>query len=365
MASIEQVKTIIKKLVSKDFGKTPPPSILVMGSPGRGKTLLTEEVAKDLGANYKVWMTATMDPTDVTGCPQPIGNITRFLPPEDLYALTVDSGNTWPAVACFDDMPAANDQVFAALFRLFQQREVGGFKLRDNVLIIATGNNSTDKSAARELPLALANRCIRFDIDGVKTEEWLTWALNNGVTPEVYGFINTHPDQLDQFEKAKNGTCTAFATPRSVTIASKIQEAMGLDDPNLFVALAGACGESWAITFKAYLKNHALLIPPKEILSNPLTARIPDKEQIDITFATISALVYEVNRTCKTADAKAAILYANRFPHREHTTQVCRIIVSEIGARDKQGAILRVTQDRDIRDIFLKNHEYLSIPYNL
>ena len=365
MASLEQIKGAIKKIVSKDFGKIPPPSILIMGPPGRGKTLTTEMLAEELGAKYKVFMTATMDPTDVAGCPQPVGNVTRFLPPEDLYALTVESGNTWPAVVCFDDMPAANDQVFASLFRLFQQREVGGFKLRDNVLIIATGNNATDKSAAKELPLALANRCIRFDVDAVKTEEWLAWALNNGVTPEVYGFISTNPDQLDQFEKAKNGTETSFATPRSVTIASRIQEAMGLDDPNLFIALRGACGEGWSIAFKAYLKNHALLIPPKEILSDPMKARIPSKDQIDITFATIAALVYEVNRSMKTADAKAAILYANRFPHREHTTQVCRIVISDIGGKDKQGGVLKVTQDKEVREIFQKNHEYLSIPYNL
>jgi len=363
MASLDQIKSAIKKIVSKDFGKKAPPSILIMGPPGRGKTLTTEEIAKDLGAEYKVFMTATMDPTDVVGCPQPVGNVTRFLPPEDLYSLTVESGNTWPAVVCFDDMPAANDQVFAALFRLFQQREVGVFKLRNNVLIIATGNNATDKSAAKELPLALANRCIRFDIDAVKTDEWLAWALQNGVTSEIYGFISTNPDQLDQFERAKTGTETSFATPRSVTIASRIQEIMGLEDPNLFIALRGACGEGWAVAFKGYLKNHAMLIPPKEILDNPLTARIPAKEQIDITFATIAALVYEVNRTKKVEHAKAAIVYANRLVHKEHTTQICRVIVSEIGGKDK--GILNILSDQSIRDIFQKNHEYLTIPYSL
>jgi hypothetical protein len=363
MASIEQVKSTIKKLISHDFGKSAPPSILVMGSPGIGKTFMTESLAEELGARYKVWLTATMDPTDIAGCPQPTGNITRFLPPEDLYSLTIESGNTEPVIACFDDLPAANDQVFASLFRLFQQREVGGFKLRDNVLIIATGNRVEDKSAARELPLALANRCIRFDIDQVKTEEWLNWALVNGVTPEVYGFISSAPDQLNKFNP--DNVETSFPTPRSVTMASKIQQAMGLEDPNLFLALQGACGAAWAISFKAYLKNHALLISPKEIFADPVNARIPTGEQIDITFATISALVYEVNKSRKITDARAAVIYANRFPHKEHTTQVCRIIVTEIGAREKQAVVLKVTQDPEIREIFNASKDYLSIPYKL
>lgn len=366
MASIGEIKSTIRKIVSKDFGKTAPPSILIMGSPGRYKTGMTEELARDLNAKYKVWQTATMDPTDVAGCPQPIGNITRFLPPEDLYALTEESGNTWPAVACFDDLPAANDQVFAALFRLFQQREVGGFKLRDNVLIIATGNNSSDKSAARELPLALANRCVRFDVDAVKSEEWLSWALDNGVREEIYGFISNHPDQLDQFERHVKGSAeTAFPTPRSVTLASRILDAMGLEDPNLFLGLQGACGAAWAHTFKAWLKNHALLIPPKEILKDPKNARVPDKKDIDITFATISSLIYAVRETMDPKDAKAALLWGKRLPHGEHMTQLVRAIISDIGSRDKAKGIYNIASDPEIRDLFINSHQYLYIQYSL
>jgi MoxR-like ATPase len=89
-------------------------SIGLWGPPGMGKTQMFEQVAEEIGAKVAVFLTATMDPTDVVGVPHPDGNVTRFLPPEAFMALTEEADYKGPMIALFDDMPACIEQVFAA-----------------------------------------------------------------------------------------------------------------------------------------------------------------------------------------------------------------------------------------------------------
>jgi hypothetical protein len=320
-ATINQIKGIIKACPSHL-------SFLISGQPGVGKSDLTEQIAKELNARYFVSLTATMDPTDVVGCPMTVGDVTRFLPPEDFLQMTHHPivENKGPMVFCLDDIAASNEQVFAALFRMIQKHEVGGWKMRDNVLLVATGNRVEDKAAARELPTALNNRFVhlnlRFNLD-----EWRYWAVLNGVQPQIVGFLQVNPQWINTFEEAlKNGEPN-FATPRSVVTASEIQASMGAEHPDLFIALAGACGEKWAYNYTAFLKHSEQMIPPDEILKDPKKARLPKKDDIDILHSTISALTHAVLHEPTLSRCCAAISYATRLPFKEASTLLVRDVV--------------------------------------
>lgn len=324
-ATIAQIKGVIKN-TPRDL------SYLILGSPGIGKTQLSEQLAEELGCQYKVFLSATMDPTDVVGVPHPVGGLTKFLPPEDLYSLTEKSEDRSPTVATFDDLPASNDQVFAALFRLFQQREVGGSKIRDNVMLIATGNRAEDKSAARELPYALSNRFIHFTLK-VTEEEWRKWAIGADIEPEILGFMKSRPDLLNTFDPSKNQN--VFATPRSVYMASKVQKALGKDHTELALAISGCCGEGWAREYMAFLEDSHKLIPPHEIFANPTKCRVPDKKDIDVMHATIAALIISLKREPSIEKCIAVATYSTRLHVEEMTVILLQDLVNNIVRDDK------------------------------
>lgn len=297
-------------------------SVMVSGPPGIGKTALSEQVAQARGAQHVVYLAATMDPTDLVGVPFPDEKTrtTDFLPPKALMRLTTAAKpeDRGPITACFDDMPTADDHVFAALFRLFQQREIAGFKIRDNVQLIATGNRVEDKAAAKDLPTALNNRFWHVDLN-VSTDEWRMWAVEHKVQPQIVGYISARPDKLHNFDPTKPDR--AFATPRSVAMASRMQEAVGVDSPLLHQVIAGCVGEGWAHEYLAFLKNTEHLVKPDEIMKDPKAARVPKSEQIDVIHATLASLTYYVSNNVTPADAAAvqtilkAFTYAQRIPH--------------------------------------------------
>lgn len=140
LLTIDEIKSAVAKIVSSPRTSTKPTCI--WGSPGVGKTELFEQVARDLGMRYKVFLTSTMDPTDVNGIPWSEDYFTKFKPPLDFMELTDHPSVSYkgPMIACFDDLPHGQEQVFASLFRFFRNREVGGYKVRDNVHLCGTGN---------------------------------------------------------------------------------------------------------------------------------------------------------------------------------------------------------------------------------
>lgn len=333
MSSIQQVKDICRSILANDEAKNK--AIILWGPPGIGKTDCLAQLAQELNAKYKTFLTATMDPTDVVGVPHPVNGLTEFLPPKDFFEMTNGATDKGPMIACFDDLPAGNEAVFNSLLRFFHNREVGGKPVRDNVFLCATGNRSEDRANARELGTALNNRFVHFDISP-SNEEWREWAINNSVPKEIIGFVGAHADMLHKFNPEES--IRAFPTPRSVVTAGVMQKALGLENPNLFTALAGACGEGWAVTYQAYLRNTELSVPPEEIVKNPTKCRVPKETDIDILHATIASLtchMFEKIQTMKDTTAivnmiEAGYVYSTRLPITEMGIVLGRDIMRNI-----------------------------------
>lgn len=302
----------VKELV----GLAPPDvSIGLWGPPGIGKTDLCIQVAQGLpGAGFMVKLAATMDPTDLVGIPFPDknGHTTDFLPPKDLFFLTEKCDDKRPMVVCFDDITTANPQVFAALFRLFQHREVAGLKVRDNVRLLATGNRVEDNAAANDMPTALNNRFFHVDLT-VSAEEWVNWAVQNNLPPSIVGYIKHRPDQLHVFKPDSQER--AFATPRSVVLAARMEEAVGQSSKLWALAIAGAVGDGWSAGYRAYIKSTSHLVRPEEIMKDPDKCRVPDKEKIDVTHATIQTLVHYVKNHANVDNCISSFKYLQRLAH--------------------------------------------------
>lgn len=356
--TISQMKRIIKALLENDQAKST--SINLLGPPGLGKTQCMEQVAEEIGARCSVFLTATMDPTDVVGVPHPVNDITRFLPPEDLQELTDQSDYKGRLLVLFDDMPNCQDQVFAALFRLFQQREISKRKIRDNVVLCATGNRTEDNSGAKEIPTALANRFVHFNLK-VDVEEWREWAVSSAIVPELVAYVKTRGIKvLHDFDPSAG--FLAFPTPRSVAKASDLIKAIGYDNSSrgdLTVALAGCCGEGWATEFTSFLEIRDRIVPVSEVIKDPENARVPSERDIDVTYALITSLVYHLNNNLNANEAIQMLKYSTRFPQKDLAITLAKDILNVVNKKGDVDTRVKVTGNKIFREIMPKYSKYL------
>lgn len=298
-------------------------SILIAGQPGIGKSELLAQIAKKLGAKIVRYEMATMDAVDVKGCPFPIGKATEFLPPKDFLDLTDQAEYTGPMVANFDDLGAADEAVFNALLGIMLQREVGQYKIRDNVILAATTNRAEDKAGARQITTALNNRFAHFTME-CDAKQWVAWAQNNDIEPDIIAYIRACESELNTFDP-KSGEY-AFATPRSVAMASRVQKAIGLNNGNLVTALASCCGYAWAGQYKAWLDRTRTLVTPEEILKDPKNCRVPESHEIDVIHATIANLAHHIQKNNSFKTLKAGYIYAARL----HAADIAAVLAADL-----------------------------------
>ncbi len=350
--SIDQLKEICFKL--KDLNKP----ILLTGPPGMGKTSMFDQLAKEWGSRYLGFLTSTMDPTDSNGVPFPIGDVTKFLPPEDFNEMTTDAKDQGPVVAVFDDLMAADEHVFNSLLAFFDRRRVGQKVLRSNVFVAATGNRVEDQAGARELTTALANRFFHFDI-ALNYDGWRNWAIVNGVQPEIVAFINANRQCLFQFNPGSGER--AFATPRTVEMASLAQEALGVEHPLLFEAVKAACGEGWSQTYRAFIKHRKNLVAPDKILKDPENCPVPNKRDVDVLHITVQSLTHAIVANPTPEKVIAAFTYGLRLPHPDMGMVLAKDLFKNVVFKSDDPTFkVTVTGSQPCSEMFQKYGHYLA-----
>jgi dynein-related subfamily AAA family protein len=302
--TIQQLKYVVRQLAEKE--RLGDLAIYVSGPPGIGKTALFEQLAKEIGAAHDVYLACTMDPTDISGLPFPMRRegITKFFPPDRLLGLTQQQPCAGPTIAVFDDLPACEERVFFSLYRFFHERYVGKWEIRDDVLLVATGNRVADMAGAKELPTALANRFVHFEL-AVDLEEWIQWSYRNNVDPMIIGFIqSTQGRMLHDFDPARGDVC--FPSPRSVVNASIMYQVLDRAD-------------------QRQLKSK--LIPVEVIFGDPNGAPIP--EDLDVMWAVVSNVICATARDLKAEKIDAALRYGLRFDdHRDIGAKLCKDVTN-------------------------------------
>ncbi len=282
---------------------------MIWGPPGIGKTEATKAIFSRAEDPHEIVLVLAgcSEPTDISGVPfeykyKGEAVATQILAPIWAWHASVDAPpeHQGPMVIFFDDIVTGHEQTQAACFKVFGEKKVGNLQLRDNVFIIAAGNRVEDKSAAFEMPMALANRMKHYyaktDVDA-----WLEWAVESGIHPLTTAFIRMQPQNLNTFaEVVKLSQAEkAFATPRTGEMMSKAMYKMdpsgGIKGDWLYKAAVGCIGSGIGIEFTAYCNNTTKLIAPEEIIKDPANAPIPPKTEVDVLYATISALEHHIN----------------------------------------------------------------------
>lgn len=297
-------------------------TFLLEGPMGIGKSSILKMLSEQMPTHRGVYFDATT---------KDVGDLTLPIIPRDESARAVRSlpheelglhlGQ--PVIVMLDEIGKASPAVRVALTRFMLERTLGGTALPPGSIVFATTNLAEEGLGDLLQPHQL-NRITRVRLRPPTVDEWLEWAVNNGIAPEVIGWVRETPQALQSFEDVADPSSnpliyhprdagrTAFVTPRSLEKASRIVEA-ARDNPAvteqvLTAALIGTLGPRAGLDMMAFVALAHDLPRLDDIKRDPENARVP---------RTPAAAVMVVYRTLATIEpdwVRQWFVYMKRMP---------------------------------------------------
>lgn len=297
--NINQAKNIISAVMTDAFvnkGVHPDP-ICMHGSPGLGKSAIVKEVARELeeatGKQVEVIdiRLSAMEAADVQGIPyvSETGLVaTRFVDGEEIQYPVKDmffsTPSWWPSdsnkifILFLDEIKNAPPAVQHAAYRLILDRSCqNGETFGENVAVLAAGNLKSDKTGARELLPAAANRFgVHLYIDSKKAAEaFVDYAVQTGFHSAIWGFLQWKSAHV---YTPPNDVEAGFPTPRAWEFVNKHlhNEILQQSPALLRTAIAGAIGTEAATAFMGYLDHYKDLPNWPDVRKGKTNYTIPD-----------------------------------------------------------------------------------------
>lgn len=309
--TISQTKDMLKALIGNAFStKASPENIMIGGSPGVGKSSIVFQVAKELEEEFDIEIEvidvrlSCMEASDVQGIPHnadtgefyesPNGTV---VPKKEMITSTPHWFPTNPNkfyILFFDEITNSSVSVQHAAYRILLDRSIqNGNKLPDTCAIVAAGNLKEDKTGAKPMLPAAANRFgVHLEIDKDRLlESFVAYAMNNNFHRSIVGYLQWKPTSL--FDISTGDTGGAFATPRSWEFVNNHMKNPRLYEALLDMAIAGAIGTGVAVDFAGFREYEGLLPDFTKIRSGEETYEFPMGEE-GIKFAVTTALSYEI-----------------------------------------------------------------------
>lgn len=208
------------------------------------------------------------DPTDLRGFPVVRGTGAKermhFVPPAMLP-------RTGKGIILLDELPAAPPSVQAVAYQLILDRRLGEYTVPAGWSIVAAGNYARNGGVHYALAPALANRFIHIDM--VCTQpDWDAWAADNDVTFITRAFMRFRPALLHNIDARKTGM--AFPSPRSWKFTDDLVK-QKFGSAEQYELIKGTVGEGAATEYLAFIKTADGLPTAKEILADPMNAKLP------------------------------------------------------------------------------------------
>lgn len=292
-------------------------NVHIEGSPGLGKTQITQQVVEELGFAFIQKHAPTLQPEDLA-LPASSADKTRlnFLA-ADWLPLTGDAGPE-RTVILIDELPQADNAIQKAVANIIQEKECHGHKLRSGVSFISTGNRVTDRAGANRLLSHLSSRMTRIDFD-VHLDDWCSWALDNDVDPIVISYLRFKPGQLND----PNPQADIYPTPRAW--AERVSPILDKVPPEaLFDVVKGAVGEGATAEFIGFRNLYLKLPNPDVVLMHPDTSEVP--EGLDTLYALSGAIAHRATHD----NFDRVMTYAKRLP-----PEFCVLVVRDATKKDK------------------------------
>ncbi len=275
--------------------------VFLWGAPGIGKSQIVAQVANEKSCKLIDIRAVLLDPVDLRGLPR-INNQGQatwcppsFLPSEDCK----DNG-----IVFLDELNAAPPLVQAACYQLVLDRRIGEYTLPQGWTVIAAGNGEKDRAVTHRMPTALANRMVHITMQ-TSVEDWLLWAENSNICPEIMAFLRFRPNLLHDFDP--QSASKAFASPRSWEFLSNMLKSC-VHASVEYELFQGTVGMAAATEFMGFLKVWRDLPTVESILATPTSIEIPNEP------ATLYALCEALGAKASVQNIENIIHYALRLP---------------------------------------------------
>lgn len=292
--------------------------ILARGEPGVGKSSVLWTLAEKFQSTHvAAYIDAgSMDLGDVTiPFPDWERKCVTYLP-NSIFKTHEDL----PVIVMLDEITKALPPVKHMLAPLMNgEQRLGDRKLKPGSFVFATGNMTSD-GVGDAMQGHLQNRCVEVRVRKPNAEEWLAWAINHGIAPEVCVWVERYPHSMASYmDGGQEGnpyiyfpgkSKGAFFSPRSAERASIIVKDRAVVGYDLSVALlAGAIGESAARDMSAYITVADKLESYQRILAQPKTCKLPADEPVALCIQTYT-LVERVQKD----ELSVLMDYVTRLP---------------------------------------------------
>jgi AAA domain (dynein-related subfamily) len=276
--TLSQASTLIRTV-----GQTN--TVLLRGQPGIGKSSILHNIREFFPNHFMSYIdAANLDLGDIA---MPVVDreelITEYAPNA---RFGVGRNQRKPVVMMIDELGKASRPVMNMLLPVILERRIGDLQLPAGSIIFATTNLDTD-GVGDNIPAHAYNRMSVVTVANPTSDEWLQWASNNNVCPEVMAFAKQTPEIFDCYvdleKNAKNpyifnpmaGVVRGFCSPRSLAKASNIIAQRAVLGSAVLPALAGTIGEPAARQMEALINLADQLPLFEQIVKAPATTKIP------------------------------------------------------------------------------------------
>jgi hypothetical protein len=284
-----------------------PITLYLVGDPGSGKTSAVRQVAQEEGLGYDDMIVAQWDPGELGGFPKMDPNRDDVPRARPSWMPPLDSD--WN-VFLLDELPQAQLSQLNIAAQLIQERRVGRHHLPEKTILIATGNPQENRAGTTKMPSHLRDR-LTYVYVKTDAKQWCQWAAAEGYHPAVIGYIKSQPDNLTEFDAAAEVANTA----RSWSKVDETVRMFGCDPDSdlMFAQINGSV--NCATDVVTYIRLWKTLPPIELILSDPMGAPLPPKDQVHLAYSLSGSIATAMDVN----NFDACLAYLNRLGSRELT----------------------------------------------
>jgi hypothetical protein len=276
--NLKQASTLIRNVGTTN-------TILLRGQPGVGKSSILGTLGKELPDYQMCYIDcANLDLGDLAMPVIDRENMTTSYAPNVRFG--IGRNQTRPVALMLDELGKASRPVLNMLLPTILEHRVGDVPLPTGSIVFATTNLDTD-GVGDNIPAHAYNRMTVINLANPSSDQWIEWASDNEITPEVMAFAKQYPQVFECYadldSKAKNpyifnpltGNVKAYCSPRSLEKASNIIKIRNVLGDATLPALAGTVGEAAARDMDALINLSDQLPLFETITKEPMKAKVP------------------------------------------------------------------------------------------
>jgi hypothetical protein len=260
-------------------------TFLLRGAPGVGKSSILASIARELPDYQACYIdVANLDLGDLGMPVIDRETMTTSYAPNSRFG--IGKGQNKPVLLMLDELGKASRPVLNMLLPVILEHRLGDVTLPNGSIVFATSNLDTD-GVGDNIPAHAYDRMTELDLANPTVDEWLGWASNNDIAPEVMAFVRDYPQVSERYDlidaKDKNpyifnpltGNTKNFCSFRGLEKASNLIKQRDVLGDSLLAALSGTVGEAAARDLEANVMLADAMPRFAAIMADPAKCKLP------------------------------------------------------------------------------------------